>query len=57
MKRESDYRDAGGEMQQDKNRLERIWDEVQMLNRASGPWGVSKADGIDIDAVHRRKAA
>jgi hypothetical protein len=27
-------------LEQDKNRLERIWDEVQALNRAAGPWGI-----------------
>lgn len=40
MKAETDYRNSGGDMQQDKNRLERIWDEVQALNRAAGPWGI-----------------
>ena len=40
MKRETEYRDAGGDKQQDKNRLERTWDEVQAMNRAAGPWGI-----------------
>lgn len=33
-------------LEQDKNRLERIWDEVQMLNRAAGPWGIFGGDGL-----------
>lgn len=27
-------------LEMDKNRLERIWDEVIALNRAAGPWGI-----------------
>ncbi|WP_318833678.1 hypothetical protein [Burkholderia cepacia] len=40
MKHESDHASAGGDTKQDKNRLERIWDEVQAMNRAAGPWGI-----------------
>lgn len=40
MKENADYQNAGGENKNDKNRLERIWDEVQALNRAAGPWGI-----------------
>lgn len=33
-------------LEQDKNRLERIWGEVQALNRAAGPWGIfAKQEG------------
>lgn len=28
------------QLEMDKNRLERIWDEVQAMNRAAGPWGI-----------------
>jgi hypothetical protein len=27
-------------LEMDKNRLERIWDEVIAMNRAAGPWGI-----------------
>jgi len=30
----------GGDMTRDASRLEKIWDEVQALNRAAGPWGI-----------------
>lgn len=29
-------------LEQDKNRLERIWDEAIAANRAAGPWGCLK---------------
>lgn len=40
MKNGTDYANDGGDMQRDTSRLERIWDEVQALNRAAGPWGI-----------------
>jgi len=30
----------GGDMTRYASRLEKIWDEVQALNRAIGPWGI-----------------
>ncbi|PXX41099.1 MULTISPECIES: hypothetical protein [Burkholderia] len=40
MKHESDHAAVGGDSKMDKGRLERIWDEVQAMNRAAGPWGI-----------------
>jgi hypothetical protein len=30
----------GGARKLDANQLDAVWDEVQALNRAAGPWGV-----------------
>lgn len=53
MKHEGEYANAGGDQKSDKNRLERIWDEVQAMNRAAGPWGVA----VDIGTTEHRVAA
>ncbi|SAJ89264.1 hypothetical protein UA11_04064 [Burkholderia multivorans] len=34
------YRLFGGDMTRDASRLEKIWDEVQRINREAGPWGI-----------------
>ena len=47
MKEETGYGLSGGDMTRDAARLEKIWDEVQALNRAAGPWGIfGKKEGV-----------